>query len=283
VNPERWRETGELIPFNGLKVFVRSAGQGPPVIALHAFPTSSYDFCRIAPLLADHFQIIVFDYPGYGFSDKPRPHAYSLLEAADCLGAVAAHFGVRRAFVLAHDIGASIALIALARRQMAIERLVLMNGSVVSIPFENPVMRITQRALLHPTIGPMIGRMGLISKAFFASTTRQLFSYPLPREELNAFWSIIWYQDGAALYPLLMRYMLERWQHQHTWLDALAGHGAPLTLIWGQRDPIATPAVAEEVISRRPDAGYVRLADVGHYPHWEVAEVVAGVVRGAFL
>ena len=282
MTPELWRKSGHFISVNGRWLFVQSIGQGSPVLMLHAFPTSSYDYSRLVPLLSNSYQLITFDYPGFGFSDKPREHVYSLFEYADAVEAVAAHFGVQRVFVLAHDIGDSVALILLTRQRLVIEQLILMNGSVVSIPFTDPVMRMTQRVLLHSTIGPLIVTLGFINLRFFASTTQKLFSYPLPLTELSDFWSLITVNDGAPLYPLLMRYMLERWQHQYQWLDALGKHSAPLALIWGQVDPIATPAVAQAIMAYRPDAAYIRLDDVGHYPHWERPEMVAEVIRNVF-
>lgn len=282
LTPELWRKSGDWLWVNGRRLFIQSIGRGLPVLALHAFPTSSYDYSRLVPLLADRYQLILFDYLGYGFSDKPRSHAYTLLENAECLAAVCAHFGINQAFLLAHDIGDSVALIALMQQQVIIEKLLLMNGSVVSIPFDDVAMRITQKWLLHSTIGPLIGKLGLINKRFFASTTKKLFSYPLPKQELEAFWNIITYNNGASLYPMLMRYMRERWQHQYQWLDALERHHAGLTIIWGQLDPIATPAVADAIMERRPTATYIRLTDTGHYPHWELPEIVAEVVRSAF-
>jgi pimeloyl-ACP methyl ester carboxylesterase len=282
MTPEIWYKSGSWLVTGKHRLFVQSIGQGKPILTLHAFPTSSYDYSRIAPLLAEYYQLIMFDYPGYGFSDKPQNHPYSLFECADLLTVVAAHFGIRRAYVLAHDIGDSIALIALLQHQLVIEKLILMNGSVVSIPFDDPVMRTTQRILLHRTLGPLIGRLGLINKTFFASTAKKLFSYPLPQQELDAFWSIISHNNGSWFYPVLMRYMVERWQYQYQWLDALKKYPIPLTLIWGQADPIATPAVAEAIRSYRPDATYVLLKGIGHYPHWETPETVAGLVKRSF-
>jgi pimeloyl-ACP methyl ester carboxylesterase len=282
MTPEHWRQSGDWLTIGGQRLFVRSIGQGQPILALHAFPTSSYDYSRLATLLSDHYQLILFDYPGYGFSDKPRKHSYSLFENAASLRTVAAHLGIQRAFMIAHDIGDSIALITLIQQALLIEKLILLNGSVVSIQFEDPVMRVTQKLLLHPTIGPLIGKLGLINRVFFARTTKQLFSYPLPQNELDAFWSIICYNNGAPLYPSLMRYMLERWQYQYQWLQALRAQAVPLTLIWGQLDPIATPAVADAIMNYRPDATYVRLDRVGHYPHWETPNVVAKAIRAAF-
>jgi pimeloyl-ACP methyl ester carboxylesterase len=42
-----------------------------PFVLLHGFPTRSYDFHLLASdLSADHY-VCLFDFPGYGFSDKP--------------------------------------------------------------------------------------------------------------------------------------------------------------------------------------------------------------------
>jgi pimeloyl-ACP methyl ester carboxylesterase len=282
ITPAQWRDSGDWLTVNGNRLFVLTVGRGLPVLVLHAFPTSSYDYSRLAPLLADRYQLILFDYRGYGFSDKPPSYPYSLVDNADCLEAVAAHFGLKRVYLLAHDIGDSVALIALSRQTLTIDKLILMNGSVISIPFDDPTMRFAQRLLLHQTLGSLIGKLGMINKRFFAATTKQLFSYPLPQHELDHFWSLITYNNGARLYPILMRYMLERWQYQYQWLDVLAKHTAPLTLIWGQADPIATPAVADGVMQRRPDATYIKLEGVGHYPHWEQPDLVAETIKSAF-
>src|SRR5258708_32869385 len=96
MNRERWRSWGGWLSAGGHRLFVRSIGQGAPILALHAFPTSSYDYSRLMPLLSDDYQVISFDYPGYGFSDKNPAHPYSLFECADLLSAVAAHFGLQR-------------------------------------------------------------------------------------------------------------------------------------------------------------------------------------------
>src|SRR5262249_26512383 len=86
---DNWYATGHFLDYNGLQVFVKTLGRGQPVLCLHAFPTSSYDYSRVAPLLAAEFQLIFLDYPGFGFSSKPRDFHYSLLRYADAVQAVA--------------------------------------------------------------------------------------------------------------------------------------------------------------------------------------------------
>jgi len=58
---------------DGIKIFYRQAGpaDGPVVLLLHGFPTSSHMFRNLIPALADCYNVIAPDYPGYGQSDMP--------------------------------------------------------------------------------------------------------------------------------------------------------------------------------------------------------------------
>src|SRR5215831_19955361 len=59
----------------GVKIFYREAGDPskPPIVLLHGFPSSSYSFRDLIPLLADRFHVIAPDLPGMGYSDAPAP------------------------------------------------------------------------------------------------------------------------------------------------------------------------------------------------------------------
>ena len=79
-----------------------------------------------------------------------------------------------------------------------------------------------------------------------------------------------------------MQYMPERWQYQFEWLEALKTSHTEINLIWGQVDPVATPAVADYICKIREDTNYIKLELAGHYPHWESPEVVANLVQRTF-
>jgi hypothetical protein len=57
----------------GLRLFYREAGDPakPTIVLLHGFPSSSYQFHDLIPLLADRFRVITPDYPGMGYSEAP--------------------------------------------------------------------------------------------------------------------------------------------------------------------------------------------------------------------
>lgn len=282
MTPDEWRATGQWIPYNGQRIFVTQQGTGLPVLVLHAFPTASYDFWKIVDLLKEQYCFTLFDYPGFGFSDKAQTYRYSLFDYADAAQAVCNHFGLKRIFILAHDIGDSVALELLRRGELVVENLVLLNGSVWSIPFSDWRLLVPQRLSLNRVVGPLVSRLRLFNRKALRDFFRRIFARPLTEPELDAFWSLVANNDGAANYHRLLGYMPERWQHQQTWLDALAGHSTPLTLIWGMADPVATPAVADIIAQKRPDARYIRLEKVGHYPHWEVPETVSAILNSVW-
>ena len=53
------------------RIFVRSAGSGPPLLLLHGFPETHLMWRGVAPLLAKHFTVVCADLRGYGQSGCP--------------------------------------------------------------------------------------------------------------------------------------------------------------------------------------------------------------------
>lgn len=281
-----FRAHGSLVRIDGHQLFVSdyqpatgtADPEAPPLLFLHGFPTSSFDYARLLPLLARH-RLILFDFLGFGFSDKPRPHTYSLFEQAALAEGVAAHLGVSEVGLVAHDMGSSVALVILQRARLRVSRVVLLNGSLLLTHYR-PL--ISQRALLHPVIGPLLTRLGLINRTLFARQFSRVFPSPPPADELDAFWSLIAHNDGPAIYDRLIQYLAERKQHELAWLSALVTHRAPLLILWGQRDPVAVPAIGDAIAARRPDARYIKLPTLGHYPQWEDPRTIAEEITRFF-
>ena len=265
---EAWRKHGSLVELCGHKIFVSEYGDKslPPLVLIHGFPTASFDYVHLVPFLAPHRRLFLLDFVGFGYSDKPRSHDYSLFEQAAIVEALAAQHHLDAVELVAHDMGSSVALLLLQRGKLRVSRLVLLNGSVL-LKYYQPL--ITQRLLLNPVTGPLLTALGVIRRPVFAKQFGSLFPNPPPADEIDAFWALIAHNGGARIYHLLIQYLDERKRFEYAWLDALAAHPAPLLVLWGQRDPVSVPRIAEAIVERRPDAKYVPLPDLGHYPQWE--------------
>jgi pimeloyl-ACP methyl ester carboxylesterase len=282
---ERWLGGGRVVPVDlrGTKrnIFVRQSGAGDrAILFLHGFPTSSWDWSKVAPVLEPHFRLYFFDFLGFGASDKPQTHRYDLCEQADLADAVAAHFGVERARLVAHDIGSSVAQELLARRaeaklSFALEDVTLLNGGIYP-DLHRPVL--TQKLLRSP-LGPLIARatnekrMSAVLASVFAAEHR-----PKP-EELAQHWQSIARNGGNRIGHRLIRYIEDRRANERRWVGALETTDLPLRFVWGMRDPVSGAHVMARLRERFGGrAELIALEDAGHYPQLEVPERVASAI-----
>ena len=70
--------THHRIEADGVQVFYREAGRpdAPVILLLHGFPTSSFQYRELIPLLADRYHVIAPDLPGFGFTEVPEERGY---------------------------------------------------------------------------------------------------------------------------------------------------------------------------------------------------------------
>src|SRR5438105_7203181 len=133
-------------------------GRGPAMTLLHGFPSSSHDWANVAPALAERHALLMPDFLGFGASEKPTNHDYSLHEQADLVEAVWAREGVTATAIVAHDYAVSVTQELLARRAegaLAVDvgTVHLLNGGLYpDVHRPQPV----QTALLDPEQGPRI-------------------------------------------------------------------------------------------------------------------------------
>jgi haloacetate dehalogenase len=95
------------------RLFVRRAGDGPPLLLLHGFPQTHRMWRRIVPALARRFAVVCADLRGYGDSgcpDSDDTHApYAKRTLAQDLIALMDRLGFRRFAVAGHDRGGRVA------------------------------------------------------------------------------------------------------------------------------------------------------------------------------
>ncbi|SCX27473.1 alpha/beta fold hydrolase [Mycolicibacterium fluoranthenivorans] len=275
----QWREGGRLLDTPAGRIFVRSApGAGPTVLLLHGFPSSSFDYREVIGHLGGRAWVTL-DFLGFGLSDKPHPHRYSLFEQADLVERVVAATTTGPVVLIAHDMGTSVATELLARDlegalPFDLRRAVLTNGSVI---LERASLRPAQKLLRGP-LGPLVSR--LTNRSGFTRGFARLFSaaHPLSPDEARAQWELLSYNDGHRIAHLLCAYLDERVRYARRWHGAVADWPKPLSFLWGLQDPVATVNVLDGLRELRPAARVTELPGVGHYPQVEVPELFA---RGA--
>jgi pimeloyl-ACP methyl ester carboxylesterase len=244
------------------------------VLVLHGFPTSSFDWRAAMDTMRAAGRVVVLDMLGYGFSAKPDV-AYRLAMQADIVEAIAQMLGVSRVSLVTHDMGDSVGGEILARSldgalSFDVTRRVLTNGSIyidmAHLTDGQKLLCALPDELLPEGSGVDVDAMAIALGATFASDNR------VSPDELRAMAELVVRADGNRLLPRLIRYIDERRQLERRWTGAIETHPAPLTVIWGDLDPIAIYPMVEQLASVRPDATIHRLEGVGHYPMVETPD-----------
>ena len=268
-----WRRQGSFCSVFDRQIFYRQAGPegGEPLLILHGFPTSSFDFHRVIERLAERRLVVVHDHLGLGLSAKPHLYSYSLMEQADVALGLWAKLGIRFGHLLAHDYGTSVATELLARRErgllpIELRSVTLTNGS---IHLELARQRLSQRLGSSPLLGPIFGR--LLFRAYFKRVMRKLWADRKKADaaDLDAMWQGVLSHRGYLRTHQVSSYLAERHRFRHRWVSALTHLDLPTHVLWGREDPVAVAAIARKLAEEIPDAKLTWLEGLGHYPMLE--------------
>lgn len=96
----------QFVESNGIRIHAVTSGpaDGEPVLLIHGFPETWYEWRKTIPALEDRYFLIAPDTRGFGDSDKPDGRYDRAMLAADMVGVLDA-FGFERAAVVGHDWG----------------------------------------------------------------------------------------------------------------------------------------------------------------------------------
>lgn len=219
-------------------------------------------------------RVIYIDFLGFGFSDKPRHHSYSLLEQADIVEHVLQHLAVEKYHLIAHDYGGSVALELLARRHsdsshygFDIRSLAIINGALFSRLFN---LTWPMFLLRLPIIGTACSRIA--NRIWFAQEFDRIFGrHKLDDSTLSQLWYLARYKDAYRVWPSILMYVHERQELEERWLGALRSSTVPLCLLYGPASPIVPYRQTADLLRQfAPSIRTEKLADsVGHYPQLE--------------
>jgi pimeloyl-ACP methyl ester carboxylesterase len=276
---QEWEARGHRITVDGQQVFVideppTAAESGDPVLVLHGFPTSSYDWKAVVdPLRAAGRRVVLFDYLGFGLSDKPDVR-YSVRGYADTTEAVAAATGLERVVLATHDLGNSVGGEILRRSLdgdlgFEVTNRIITNGSIymdlVQLTAGQEMLLAAKDARID------LAALGIDPAQGFKGGVAGTFARPdaVPDDELEAHWELAAYQDGHQLLPRTIRYIEDRRKEERRYTEAIEVHPSPLHIVWGKLDPVARYPMAERLAGLRPDATFVTLEHAAHYPMLE--------------
>jgi pimeloyl-ACP methyl ester carboxylesterase len=259
---------GRFITVDGVKLHYIERGTGPALVLIHGngVDATDYDRSGLIDAAAEHYRVIAFDRPGFGYSDRPRTTLWTPQAQARLLHHALQEIGVDSAIVVGHSWGTLVALSLGLDVPDFVRGLVLLSGYYYAsmrpdvplmigpaIPGVGDVMRYT--------VSPLVGRM------LWRPMSKGMFS-PLPVDErfrAQAPWMMLRPKqlrasaaDTAMMIPgaaaLSKRYLELQ---------------VPTIVVAGTKDKIADVGHnAERLSERLPDAELQLQPGVGHMVHY---------------
>lgn len=242
------------------------AGEGPPVLLLHGFPTSSHLWRDLVPLLAPRFRVIAPDLLGYGWSDKPTDADLHLRAQAGYVRELLAGVDADRPAVVGHDIGGGVAqLLALGD---VVGTMVLMDAvSFDSWPIEG--VRMLQAARDEDVTEEFVERIvgftfdaGMGHRDLLSDEDLERYVEPW-RDDPDALVRAARGIDGQGLVGTE---------------DRLSSLDLRALVVWGEEDPFQPAAWAERLGEVIPGATVALLPGCSHFVSEDAPETVLPLV-----
>ncbi len=252
---------------DGSRVFYREAGpaDGPAVLLLHGFPTSSHMFRDLIPHLSGPYRVIAPDLPGFGVTVPAAGYAYSFANLAATVGRFTEVVGLSRYALYVFDYGAPVGFRLAVAHPERVTAIVSQNGNAYAEGLSDgwnpiraywhdpsPANRDALRGMLTPEAVEMQYRHGVPDPSAVAPEGYTLDAALLARPG-NADVQLDLLRDYATnvdLYPAFQQYLRD--------------HRPPVLAAWGKNDPFFLPAGAE-AFRRDVPAADVRFYDTGHF------------------
>jgi pimeloyl-ACP methyl ester carboxylesterase len=235
-----WKSSGEYFEFKGQNIFFQTKGNGETLVLLHGFPTSSWDWEKIWLPLSEKYRLIAPDFLGFGFSDKPIDHQYSIFEQADLVEALLKNQNIESYHLLVHDYAVSVGQELLYRTtnnknyRFPVKSIGFLNGGI----FPEQHHPLVIQRLLNSPVGFLVSKLN--SKKILQKNLDKVFgTYKATEREIEDFWTCITYNNGNKLMHKLIHYISDRTKYRDRLVNGLVDFKDPKILINGALDPVS--------------------------------------------
>lgn len=271
----------------GRQVHAVVAGSGPDLVLIHGASGNTRDFTfTLVDDLTDRYRVIVFDRPGFGYTDRAGPEygglfdtsAESPAEQAAMLHTAAVELGATRPIVLGHSYGGAVAMAWGLNHDAA--ALVIVSG--VSQPWPGglgALYSINASSLGGATLVPLITAFGTEEQV--DTVLRTIFA-PQPVPEGYAQNVGVGLSVRRESLRANARQVNSLKPHVEAMSPQYGGIVIPVEIVHGTADDIVPARIHSIPLARQIDGARLTLLDgIGHMPHHVAPEAVAAAIDRA--
>jgi len=263
MTSNEWEKKGNLLSVFNKEIFTIDTGNHQNcLVILHGYLTSSYDYYKVLPELSKHYRVILFDFIGFGFSEKLNKKYFTIIDQTDYVLELCRLLGLNNITLFAHDYGTEVAQEIIARQNyslidVTIKKYIFCNGNIslnhsFFLDYHKTVKEQVAKKLIE-----MLASFGIYKKAiregFFDESK-------ITDEELKEMWYQLELNKGRDAINFVHNYIRERKIFWHRWVQALKENNVPIKLVLGRQEPLSEKIENIEILW---------IENCGHYPMLE--------------
>ena len=258
-------------------------GSDPPIVLMHGFPDNLHLYDRLVAFLSPPRRVIVFDFLGWGLSDKPSGYAYSAANQEADLDAVINQLELANAVLVAHDASGPPAIDWARHHPNRVAALVLLNTYYSAMP----TLRPPEAIFLFST--PLIRNVARpVSGLFNHLIFRRMYWWQVGRFFRDAdvrrqFVPLLYQQFDAvpSTRPAFFRLnedLLPTIRSRTKAVSELQKFRRPVRIIFGASDPYLNEGVARKFHDLFPSSDLFLLPGARHFVQMDEPERVASLI-----
>lgn len=269
---KEWAEKGSMISVLGKDVFVIDEGKSEnTLVILHGYGTSSLDYYKILPDLSQKYRVIIQDFVGFGFSDKPFEYYFNILEQADITLELWRILALKNITVLGHNYGNQVGIEILTRL-----RTQLTNIKIQEIIFLNSTLSFNHTNATKESLQPLqefskIKRLMATSFSFYRMKIKEFYydKTKISEQEIKSNWTLLHHNNGREIVDFLYDYNTESKLLWKRWHEYIKKNNVPASIISGKNDKVFNEKEAIHFSEELNNSTLTFIDNCGHYPMLE--------------
>lgn len=258
-----------------VRIYAKERGRGRPMLMLHGFGASGYEWRKLIPRLARNNRVIAIDMKGFGMSSKPRDRRYSIADQAKIVEAFIRRRGLRNITLVGHSLGGAVALnVALNLNHTGrIRRMVLMNAPAYPQKLSQLITFFRQedlaRAFLNTVPAEITAKLAVHSNklGFDHVTFTDIRKYAAPLRSKGAVDALI--DTAKQIVPKNFRALIRRYPTLRQ----------PTLIIWCKGDPTVPESTGRRLNRAMRNARLRIISRCEHTPPEEAPKTTLHLMR----
>jgi len=273
-----------MVPRGPYRIYAKDyPGEEPAIVLMHGFPDNLHLYDRLVPhLVSEGRRVVVFDFLGWGRSDKPEGFPYTADNQTRDLDVVIEHLGLENVMLVAHDASGPPAIDWALAHPNRTAALVLLNTYYGLTPAARPpeAIFLFSTPVLRNVARFVSGRFDLFRRMYWWQVGRRF----IRDEEVRKVFVPLLYEQFAATpstKPAFFSLNADLWGAMRARSGAepeMLAFGQPVRIIFGEADPYLSAGVARDFHAKFPTSELFLLPGARHFPQLDEPEEVARLI-----